>query len=88
MLRLVPLIAIVAFGYWYYTNHIQPQARALSPAEQIRENTRLMEGCIRNETRSAGVAGMAGLASDPGNVEANCADKLGLEMRDGVWQLK
>ncbi|TXS92815.1 hypothetical protein FV139_12660 [Parahaliea maris] len=86
MLRLLPLIAVVAIGYWYYTNHMQP--RSLSPTDQARENARLMEGCIRNETRSAGVAGMAGLASDAGDVESECADKLGLQMDEGTWQRK
>lgn len=86
MLRLIPLIAIVAFGYWYYSTQMQP--RSLSPAEQARENARIMEGCIRNETRSAGVTGMAGLGSDLGDVESRCAAKLGMEMREGEWRLQ
>ncbi len=84
MIKTIFLVGLVAFGWWYYTGPYQ--ADRMSPAQQGQKNLQFMNSCMRQEARMAAGAGMAGVMSDAGDVEAICADKLGLELRDGEWQ--
>ncbi|MFV8816564.1 hypothetical protein [Haliea sp. E17] len=83
MIKLAIIVALVAAGYWYYSGAWQ--ARMQTPEQQAQDNARLMERCMREEGRMAAGAGLAGMASETGDLQTLCADKLALQMRDGQW---
>ena len=86
MLKVIILVGLIAAGYWYYTGPYQDQKQ--SPEYQAQQNARMINDCMREEARMAAGAGLAGVMSDSGDVQTVCADKLGLELREGRWQLR
>lgn len=83
MFKWALIIGLIVVGYWYYTGPYQ--TRSLSPEQQAQENARLMNRCMKEEATMMAGASLAGVMPEGGDVQALCADKLRLELRDGQW---
>lgn len=59
--RLLILVAVVGFAYWYWSGHRQDSTEALM-ADQLQENAVTMQRCINQEQRMQSTGGLAGLA--------------------------
>jgi hypothetical protein len=87
MAKLVILLAMVGLAYWYWSGPYQRSA-GTSEADQLKENAAVIQRCVKQETsmQSAGdVAGLGDVGSNREDAERLCADKHGLEKRDGGW---
>lgn len=82
---LVIIAALVAGGYWFYTNHLQ-DARSLQEL-RWQENADLMAECIKSERRIARLHGNAGQVADESQsgAELACADRYDLYFEEGRW---
>lgn len=83
MLKIIVIVGLLLLGYWYYTGPYQ--SRQSSPAQQAQDHARQMHRCMQEEARMTAGAGLAGMVSESGDVQALCADKLDLELSDGQW---
>jgi hypothetical protein len=87
MARLVLLLAIAGFAYWYWSGHLQgsPEDRKV---DRLQENAAIMQRCIKQEERMQAAGGLAGVADVGGagqDAEAVCARKNDLHRVDGQW---
>jgi len=85
--KIIVLLAAVAVGYWYWSGPYQ-QGQQSGEEQRIKENARIMEGCMRQESSmnaATGMAGMGGVADDGRKL---CADKYDLFFDEGEWRSK
>ena len=87
MARLAIILAIIGFGYWYWSGPYQRTSQT-SEVDQLKENAAVMQQCINQEQRmqaGGGLAGLADVGSSGADAESLCAEKNGLYKRDGNW---
>ena len=87
MLKLVIVLAVIGFAYWYWSGPYQKSTEALE-ADRLKENALTMQRCINEEQRmqaTGGVAGLAEVGSNGVDAERLCAEKNNLYERDGNW---
>ena len=87
MARLVIILAIIGFGYWYWSGPHQKSAQT-AEADRLKENAAVMQQCINQEQRmqtGGGLAGLTDVGSSGADAESLCAQKNGLYKRDGNW---
>jgi hypothetical protein len=87
MAKLVILLAIIGFAYWYWSGPYQ-ESRQTSEADRLQDNAVIMQRCIQEEERmqaAGGVAGLGDVGSTGANAERLCAEKNNLHLRDGKW---
>ena len=87
MKRLVIIVVIAGLGYWYWSrpHEESPEART---GDRLSENAAIIQQCINEERRveSAGaVGGLVDVGSTGADAETVCAQKNGLQKRDGKW---
>ncbi len=82
--RLISIAIIAAAAYWYWSGPYQ-QGRNPSAEEQLQANESAMRKCIRQEQSMGGAAGLAGVATDIGDPEQLCAEKLQLRRENDQW---
>lgn len=83
--KLIAILIIGAAGYWYWSGPYQAGAGRPSAEQQQADNARKMKKCLRQEASMTAAAGMGGAMVGGGDSEALCAQKLGLQQRDGQW---
>lgn len=81
---LIITIVLLAGCYWVYTNYFQGQQGNYQDM-QFMENAREMRKCVEREERLATISGNAGLVADTSNIEALCADQLGMYFEENRW---
>jgi hypothetical protein len=81
---MVVLLAVLGGVYWYWSGPYQ-DSQPGGIEEQLRENTRAMDRCIKREKSITAGAGMLGADSGGGNPEELCAQQLNMYQRDGQW---
>ena len=87
MAKLVMFLAVIAFGYWYWSGPYQKSTPELE-ADRLKENAAVMQRCINQEQRmqaSGGLAGVADVGSGGADAEHLCAEKNNLYKSDGNW---
>jgi hypothetical protein len=87
MARLVVLLAIAGFAYWYWSGHSQGSLEERK-ADRLQENAAIMQRCIKQEERmqsAGGLAGVADVGSAGEDAQAVCARKNNLRLVDGEW---
>jgi hypothetical protein len=87
MAKLVLLVAILGFAYWYWSGPYQ-ESRPSSEAERLQENAVTMQRCINQEQRmqtAGGLGGLGDVGSSGEDAERLCAEKNNLHLRDGKW---
>ena len=90
MAKLVLLLAIIGFAYWYWSGSQQKSTQQLE-ADRLQDNAAIMQRCINEEQRmqaTGGLAGVADVGSTGANAEKVCAEKNNLYERDGNWHNK
>lgn len=87
MAKLAIILAIIGFGYWYWSGPYQ-RATPTSEAARLKENAVTMQRCINQEQRmqsTGGLAGVADVGSSGEDAERLCAEKNNLYKQDGNW---
>ncbi len=82
--RVIGLLAILGVAYWYYTGPLQTGRPSLE-TEQLEENARVMNKCMRREATMTASSGMAGAPPGGGDAEKLCAEQHGLYKENGQW---
>ena len=82
--KLIVLAVVIAAAYWYWQGPYQGADRT-GVSAQLEENARVMKRCMRQERSITAGAGMMGADSGSGDAESLCAQKHGLEFREGQW---
>lgn len=83
--EILVLAVIAGGGYWAYENYFQGHRGSYKEA-QWEENAREMRKCVEREVTVARLSVTGGVASDEGNAEAACADRLNFYREDGYWK--
>ena len=87
MTKLVILLAIIGFAYWYWSGPYQKSTETLE-ADRLEDNAMIMQLCIKEEERmqaAGGVAGVGDVGSAGADAERLCAQKNKLYLQDGKW---
>ena len=90
MAKLAIILAIIGFGYWYWSGPYQQDTQT-SEADRLKENAVIMQRCINQEQRmqsSGGLAGVAEVGSSGVDAERFCAEKNNLHKQDGSWHCR
>ncbi len=82
--KFFPLLAALAVAYWYWQGPYQ-EGRPDRAEQQLRENARDMERCMRREASMTAAAGMGGAPMESGDTQELCAQELNLYLREGQW---
>ena len=87
MAKLVMILALIGFAYWYWSGPYQKSTPTLE-ADRLKDNAVTMQRCINQEQRMQSTGGLAGLADVGGtgvDAESLCAEKNNLYKQDGNW---
>ena len=90
MTKLVVLLAIIGFAYWYWSGPYQKSSETLE-ADQLQDNAVLMQRCIKQEgsmDAAGGLAGVGDVGSGGADAERLCAAKYDLYLHNGKWHSK
>jgi len=82
--RIIVLLAVLAGVYWYWSGPYQ-DSRPGGLEEQLHENKKTMDRCIKRERSITAGAGMLGGDSGGGDPEKLCAQQHNMYMEDGQW---